>query len=149
MTSEGPKEVIDTLHLTEAQWKALADLIDESGPYQMGRRRYERVSYRKLFQLAVAIQQPNGQWVAYAVRSRNICAGGIGFIHGMYVHTGTACRIILKTSDGEAVCVEGIVKCCTLLTGNAHHVGVQFNQEIDVDRFLDEVEKTNTQRHAG
>ncbi len=136
MANEGSKEVIDTLHLTEAQWKALAERLNDTEPYQMGRRRHERLSYRKLIQIAVAIQLPNGQWAAYAVRSRNISEGGIGFIHGMFVHTGTACRVILKTSDGDTVCVEGVVKCCVLLTGNAHHIGVQFNQEIDIEKFV-------------
>ena len=62
--------------------------------------------------------------------------GGIGFIHGSYIHLGSECRVILKDGHGQVTCLEGIVKRCELVQGTAHDIGVQFNEAIDVGHFI-------------
>ena len=130
-------EIIDTLCLSEEQWCRLSEKLDKIDSAQTGQRQHARVSYRKLAQIAVAIQQPNGQWAKYVVRSRNLSTGGIGFIHGAYVHTDSKCRIIIKNLHGQVVCLEGVVRHCQYLCGTAHDVGVQFDAPIELTDYTE------------
>lgn len=145
MASGGSNEIIDTLRLTDEQWRELSTKLDREDPYVVGQRHQLRIIYRKLDQIAVAIQRPDGEWGKYAVRSHDLSPGGIGFIHGSYIHTGCTCRVILKDSHGNAVCLEGSVKRCELIQGNAHHVGVEFNDQIDLADFV----QSNEEKQAG
>lgn len=135
--SNGSDELIDTLALSEEQWSKLSERLDRVDAYQTGQRVHHRVSYRKLAKIAVAIQQPNGNWAKYVVRSRDLSTGGFGFIHGAYVHTDSKCRLIIKNRDGKVVCLEGTVRHCDYLIGTAHDVGVQFDSPIDIKDFTD------------
>jgi PilZ domain len=151
MVFDGSDQLIDTLRLTDEQWRELSDQLDRVNPYETGQRRHERISYRKLAQIAVAIQQPNGQWAKYIVRSRDLSPSGIGFIHGSYIHTGSACRVILKDPKGQVVCLEGTVRRCDLVKGTAHNIGVQFREEINLNRFVsdDSEESSESERDTG
>ena len=134
--SDGSNQPIDTLRLTDEQWHELSQRLDRHDPYVTGQRRHQRVAYRKLAQIAVAVKQQDGQWAKYIVRSRDISPGGIGFIHGSYIHNNSECRIILKNTHGQITRIDGIVKRCELLEGTAHHVGVEFNEEINIASFV-------------
>lgn len=134
--SGGSNQLIDTLHLSDEQWRTLAERLDHDDPYTTGQRRHQRIAYRKLAQIAVAILQPGGKWAKYIVRSRDLSPGGIGFIHGSYIYLGSECRVILKDCNEQVTCLDGVVKRCELLEGTAHDVGVQFNEEIDVEQFI-------------
>jgi PilZ domain len=134
--SGGTNELIDTLRLSDEQWRTLSEKLDRDDPYLTGQRRYRRITYRKLAQIAVAVRQSGGEWAKYVVRSRDLSPGGIGFIHGSYIYLGSECRVILKDCHGRVVCLEGVVKRCELIDGTAHDVGVQFNEEIDVESFV-------------
>ncbi len=129
-------KLIDTLRLSDEQWRMLSEKLDHHDPYTTGQRRHQRVSYRKLSQIAVAIKQQDGQWTKYIVRSRDISPNGIGFIHGSYIHVGSECRIILKDTHDQVTRLDGIVKRCNFITGTAHDVGVQLNEEINVYQFV-------------
>ncbi len=128
--------LIDTLCLSDEQWQALSKKLDQIVPCETSRRTHKRVSYRKLAQIAVAIQMPDGKWAKYIVRSRDLSPGGIGFIHGAYIHVGSQCRVILKDREGKVVCLEGVVRHCDYLSGTAHDVGVQFDKPINLRPFL-------------
>jgi hypothetical protein len=130
-------ELIDTLVLSEEQWRKLSEKLAEVDSSHTGQRQHPRVSYRKLAQIAVAIQLPDGQWAKYIVRSRNLSSGGIGFIHGAYVHTDSRCRIIIKNLHGRVVCLEGVVRHCQYLCGTAHDVGVQFDTPIELTDYTE------------
>jgi len=137
MGKGGSGQLIDTLQLSEEQWAQLAAILDASDPEnEGGQRLHKRVSYRKLSQIAVAIQQPDKQWAKYIVRSRDLSEGGIGFVHGSFLHAGSLCRVILKDQEGQVVCIEGTVRGCDFLQGRAHNIGVQFNEEINLSRFV-------------
>ncbi len=138
--SGGSNQLIDTLHLSDEQWRTLSEKLDQHDPYLTGQRRHQRIAYRKLAQIAVAVRQSDGEWAKYVVRSRDLSPGGIGFIHGSYVHVGCECRVILKDCHGQVVCLDGVVKRCGLVQGTVHDVGVQFHEEINLTAFMGEAE---------
>lgn len=134
--SGGSDQLIDTLHLSDEKWISLSRKLDQEVPDFVDQRKHPRLSYRKLSQVAVAIKPPEGKWVKYIVRSRNLSPGGIGFIHGAYLHIGSKCLIILKDCHSQVVCIEGRIKRCELIEAPAHDIGVQFNEQIDIDNFV-------------
>lgn len=129
-------QLIDTLQLSPYQWRSLSKKLDQLSPDFCDKRRYERISYRKLAQIVVAIKPPEGEWAKFIVRSHNLSRGGIGFLHGCYLHPGCQCRIILKNSQGQAVCINGVVKRCEFLEAKAHDIGVEFDQEININDYV-------------
>lgn len=127
--------IIDMLCLSEEQWRKLAEQLDQGDEQLKDKRKQPRLPYRKLAQIAVAIKRHGGEWGKYVVRSRDLSSGGIGFIHGAYIHIGTECRVVLKDRRGQVVCLDGVVRQCKLLSGTVHDIGVQFSKPIDLDDF--------------
>jgi len=136
MAKDGPTQFIDTLKLSDEQWSELSDELKRFSSSDGGQRKHKRIPFRTLSQIAVTIQKPDESWSKYIVRSRDLSPGGIGFIHGSYVHTGSPCRVILKDLSGELACLEGVVRRCDLLLGRAHIIGVKFNEEIVLTNFI-------------
>jgi len=136
--SGGSNPLIDTLRLNDEQWRALSEKLEREDPNVSGQRKHRRVAHGKLSQIAVAVRQVGGDWAKYIVRSRDLSPGGIGFIHGSFVHLGSECRVILKDCHGQVVRLDGIIKRCELVEGTAHDVGVQFNEEINVAGFVED-----------
>ncbi|GAB4110284.1 MAG: hypothetical protein Kow00105_19050 [Phycisphaeraceae bacterium] len=137
VASSNPSELIDTLKLTNEQWAELAEKLDRVPTDYRGQRRAVRIEYKKLAQIAVAIKVSGTQWTKYVVRSRDLSEGGIGFLHGAYVHEGSACRVILKDLSDKVICIDGQVKHCVHVSGTVHKVGVQFNEKIDLSQFTE------------
>lgn len=151
MARDKKDPMIDTLQLNDEQWAELSAKLELFRSSEGGQRRHVRVPFRTLSQIVVAIQKPDEQWAKYIARSRDLSEGGIGFLHGAYVHAGSRCRVILKDIDGKPACLEGVVRRCDLLLGRAHVVGVELNEEIVMSRFIppDTEAAPDTRRDAG
>ncbi len=99
-------------------------------------RRGVRYPYHVQEGIEARIDQPAGSTLRCRVKPRNLSSGGICFLHSNYVHSGTACMILLKTLKGEKVLVPGTIAWCKHARGVVHDVGVKFDDEIDVGQFL-------------
>jgi len=76
----------------------------------------------------------------YLVRTRNISAGGLGFVHNQDMRTGTRCTIALQLHDGKGMIVSGRVAWCREILQlevdeATFEIGVQFDQPIALDAF--------------
>lgn len=91
--------------------------------------------YRYAVQEGIAIE-PEGLTASFVVCPRNISAGGISFLHGSFLYPRSACRLTLRTVDGEYVIAAGCVVRCRCVRGRVHEVGVQFAEPIDVEDFV-------------
>jgi DNA-binding response OmpR family regulator len=124
-----------------AQYAAILDALDGSssggptGRKGIPRDRAPRHPYRR-FQLPLTIEQPGGGTTRRVVASRNLSSSGIGLLCDGYLHAGSQCSIMLVTVGGESVSVAGKVVHCRLVTGRTHEVGIQFQQAVDVSRFI-------------
>lgn len=133
---------MDIVRLADAQWDellaALAERSLEEELQQKNRRTDDRVRYEWRVRSLIRTSQPGSREPqTYLVYTRNISRGGIGLIHGMFLHAGTGVVVMLRTRDGACVAISGLVRWCNHLHGRLHEVGVQFEQPIDLDRFLD------------
>lgn len=100
---------IDTLRLSDPDRKALLAQLqrdERTGPEM---RCNARISYDVAAGLVILIQQLGGNSVHYLVRPRNISRGGIGFLHGQFVHSGCKCEMNIRTLTGDLATVRGEV----------------------------------------
>lgn len=134
-TGEEPNR---TIRVPDAHIRALLDQLDAE-PVPAGarsKRRAKRFPYR-LSRCVVHLQQPGAlRFTPYVVKTRNISAGGMAFLHGGYVHVGTSCIVQLIRADGHWSDIPGrVVQCRYLRRGSLHEVGVLFDEPITPAAF--------------
>lgn len=127
----------DHLRLNPGQRKQLLGRLDRGAEKDPGRckRQHARLEYRAM-DIAVSVTHPGGSRSRLLVCSRNLSAGGIGFIHGGYLHPGTECSMILMRRNGTPLALVGTVRHCRHLQGSIHEIGIQFANEIDPTSIL-------------
>lgn len=126
------------IQLSAAERARLLSRLDASArPSASGResRREKRWSYRAA-DLALMVEHPGGGIGRFLVCSRNLSAGGIGFIHGGFLHPGTECRLLLRRHDGSPMALAGQIAHCRHLSGRHHEIGIQFSEKIDPEGVL-------------
>jgi hypothetical protein len=146
MKSNTPK---NSVSLPEAKRGELLDRLDgKGGSTERGNRRHERridtrFEYR-MRDVIVRVEHLAGGTSDLPVSSRNLSSGGIGFLHGAYMHIGSKCLVVLITKNKEVVQMHGAVVMCRHLEGLVHEIGVQFEGRILPERFVSEL----TDEHA-
>lgn len=134
----GEPEFKSHLQLSAAEQRRLLSRLDASArPAGIDResRREKRWSYRAS-DIALIVQHPGGGAGRFLVCSRNLSAGGIGFIHGGFLHPGSECSLLLRRHDGSPMALAGQVAHCRHLTGRYHEIGIQFSEKIDPEGVL-------------
>jgi len=129
---------LDLIRLSEAKRQELLAKISSNKPSQTRRQRreHERYEYRQSY-VHVEATHPGGGVGRYVVCARNLSAGGMSFVHGGFLHTGSELRITLPAVGENQQVVLGKVVMCRHLAGSLHEVGVQFHEKIDPFQFLD------------
>lgn len=129
---------LDTLRLSDKQWANVMSEIEAATPTYDGgeRRRDSRRRYKKHLRVIVRVEHPGGSNMTFAVRSRDISAMGVGFLHGSFLYPGTPCSVVLPALDGRMFSVKGTIVRCRLLQGKLHEVGVEFTDPIELQLFI-------------
>ncbi len=127
----------DHLRLDSGQRKKILRQLDQM-PSRMtdaSRRNFPRWDYRAL-DIAMNVVHPGGGRSRFLVCSRNLSAGGLSFLHGGYLHSGSECSLVLMRRDGTPLALAGTIRHCRHLQGSCHEIGVQFASEIDPETIL-------------
>ena len=95
------------------------------------RRARQRYTYRPKAVVIRTSPPTMASPVAHRVPARNIGDGGLGLLHGMYVHPGTPCLAQLITRDGTWNDVIGTVVHCRYIEANIHECGIHFQHRLD------------------
>lgn len=98
------------------------------------RRRSPRVRLPQGFMALIGLPDSGGP--PFAVSPRDLSRTGVGFYHSAEMHPGTACTVTLRALDGELVMTHGRVVRRRPLAGRLFDVGVHFDREVDVTRFV-------------
>ena len=133
---------IRSVRLSGAKITEILDQLDrDSNPAVRDKRATPRYYYR-IEDCIVHLQPLNSNGVvAYTVPTRNLSAGGMAFLNGGFVYTGTRCHVQLLNRRAAQISVEGTVVRCRHLTGNIHEIGIQFDSPINPAEFIDEAAK--------
>lgn len=108
------------------------DKLPDGEPFE---RQHARYQYRRRG-VEVQVEHIGGTESRLRVWTRNLSPGGISLLHGSFIHPGSRCTIALNQRNGEAQEVTGIVRWCRLLSGIVHEIGVQFEEEIPMELFV-------------
>jgi len=129
---------IETIKLSERDKSRLVRAVEAQASQQgsggQGERRNLRVAYRG--HNVLITMNPMGANVRYSVVPRNLSRGGLAFIHGRFVYPNTACTVSLAAYDGQVHSVEAKVLRCRHIGGIVHEVSLQFEEPIDLERFV-------------
>lgn len=99
------------------------------------RRTEERHSFRGNAMLVVFHPDSADARAKFRVIPTDLSSRGVGFLHGVFVHPGTPCQLILSDLRGQSRVLRGAVARCELASGRVHTVGVKFDQAIALDDF--------------
>lgn len=118
----------------------LLDRLDGKSGASGGHRRHERridtrFEYRKR-DVIVRVEHLGGGTTDLLLSSRNLSSGGIGFLHGSFIHKGSKCLVVLIANNGEVLQVPGSIVMCRHVEGLVHEIGVQFDHRIQPERFI-------------
>ncbi|MEX2217010.1 MAG: PilZ domain-containing protein [Phycisphaeraceae bacterium] len=123
----------DLLRLSQADLQAiLADLrprkeVDEE---VVVRRQHKRNTYTEEALLLLEIKSQQEE-TPFLVKCADLSAGGLGLLHGGFVHTGQPCVITLVSRRKAGMRIKGTVARCVHVRGHVHLIGVKFNEAID------------------
>ena len=141
------------LWLSEQQWMGLLTRVrtgnareDRPGGLSgaTGDREHARHApdFLCLIRLGGGGASSSGERGTYQVSTRNISAGGIGFVHDRELERGIRATVALQPREGPGLILSARVAWCRPLpetAGDAEtlfQVGVQFDQPVDVDPFI-------------
>lgn len=138
----------ESIQLPDKAWATIVQTLNEQGPIQLtnsppNRRVHERKRYTKIVRCVVRLKQENSPPATYLVRTRNISVGGAGFFFNSYLHPGTQCHLALLDRNRNGQLIQATIRWCRHVVKNIHEVGVQFAEEIDLERYID-VENTES-----
>lgn len=130
---------VDTLRLSEEDRRSLLAQLQREEPKSPDAelRDDNRFPYEAHGGVVMKLSHPGGSVLNYLVRPVNISRGGIGFLHGNFVHVGSGCALLLRDLAGGKVVVTGRVVWCRHVTGRVHAVGVQFRHPIEPEAFVE------------
>lgn len=122
-------DVQDTLRLTPQQVRSIFEALDRrdamAGEGQ-DRRAHARRAFSALHPVPFEVAEAGGSTAKHLVIPRELSASGMSVLHGMFVHPGTRCSVMLPSSNGGQARMEGTVKRCRLVAGRVHEIGIKF-----------------------
>ena len=131
--------VLDTLRLSESQWRRCVDQLDEDEAQKtesVDQRQHKRLPHRDVAYLLMALVHPDGREQHFKVWTHDISRSGLGFLHGTYIHIDRKVCILLKHRSDGWVPLEAEVRRCDYVQDGIYQVGVEFDSLIDTDDFL-------------
>lgn len=136
MSSLAEKTRIQSIPLSDTELDLLLDRLDasEEQSKKSERRSEDRFPYRKRTTV-IEFKRPEGSMTAFLVPTRNLSRNGMCVLHSGFVHEETRCEIQLVTTHNMWQTVEGIIRWCRYVEGRIHHLGIRFDQPIDVAAF--------------
>ncbi len=134
------KHYMDLLKLTHRQALAILEEIATKAAGHAGggsdHREYERLPFSEEALLLCKLQSiDRGVAVdgpAFLVKCVDISEGGMGFLHGAYVHVGTPCVVTLIARQKTGFRVSATVARCQHVRGHIHIIGVKFDEPMEV-----------------
>ena len=152
VTTDRPHSDTARLWLSEQQWMGLLTRVRtgvarEACPGGLSEATGDREHARHAPDFLCLVRLgaeggPAGERGMYQVSTRNISAGGIGFVHDRELQRGVRATVALQPREGPGLILSARVAWCRALPESAgddtrlFQVGVQFDQPVDVDPFI-------------
>ncbi len=135
----GDQPVYDTLRLSQRELKEILDTLEPDKAFNDAdsQRRSRRwgLAGKKIL---VTIVDESGNQQHFVSAARDLSSGGLAFLHGGFLHTGTSCLVTVPTADpSQSQTVRAKVRRCRHLQKHLHDIGVEFEHAVDPRGFVD------------
>lgn len=137
------RKPIDTLRCTEAMLRAVIDELDRQESLDVrppsGKawtRRHKRIRYPSVAPMLLDVQRSGEGIVSYLVAPRDLSSSGMSLLTGMFIHPGTPCVVTLRSLNSEQLRIKAVIKRCRFVTLRLHELGIRFDSEVDLARFV-------------
>lgn len=129
-----PAGYVDALRMTEADRRTVMEVLVHGDGPTVGaeKRKSRRLATGLQLRAMLDVSQFQGGLGRYVVYSFDLSEGGMGVLHGAFLHEGSSCVVKFKTEDGSPIAVEGRVVRCRLIKGRIHEVGIEFTSRQDL-----------------
>lgn len=135
-------EYRNTVRISDDERRRLLDELDqvqtvasEDVSPDDNRRQDRRFTYRPSH-ISIAVEQPGGVTTRLSVSPRNISAGGVAFLHGGFLYTGSRCTLWLGSQFKRPMEIAGKIVNCRHIQGLLHEVSVEFDRALDPSLFV-------------
>jgi len=141
MTQADPS-VRDTIRLPEPAIRAFLDVLDreEASEARLTGESSHRSSRRmrppSCEPIVLEVSRPGEGTVRFAAIVRNISAGGMSVVHGVFLHPNVNCVLQLRTIDGEKTSIVGRLTRCRYAGAQLHESGIQFERPIEISHYV-------------
>lgn len=102
-------------------------------------RRSQRLTYRVDGGVRFIIDPADSAPTEFIADAVDLSSHGVGLLHAGFVHFHTRCAVELVALDGRRVGVSGNVRRCDCIVAPVHHVGIEFDQTIDITEYVNVV----------
>ncbi len=138
-----PKRGYDTnrLWVSDQQWLAILERVQRSGPIEFDhdsdcRRLHARESFEGRCLLRLS-----GLAGTFIVRTHDISAGGLRFVHSQELRPSTRCTIAIQGEMGPGRILSAVVAWCKEIDFfdpdlEAYEIGVKFDTPIDTRSIM-------------
>ena len=121
--------------MSERRWKALLKRVGGQERRQSDRSGTDRRAPRFDASCRCLLRLDDGPGI-FTVRSRNLGAKGIGFIHAQALDPETRCSLVIENDQGAGTLASGQVVWNRRIDLDLYDTGVVFDQPIAVDAFV-------------
>lgn len=135
-----PRRGLDTTRLwvSDQQWLAILERVQRGQPVDMeqGEADCRRMHPREAFECRCMLRL-SGLAGTFIVRTRDISAGGLCFVHGNFLRPSTRCTIALQSDHGPGRIISAVVAWCKEIEFfdpdlEAYELGIKFDTPIDM-----------------
>ncbi|MEM9418681.1 MAG: PilZ domain-containing protein [Planctomycetota bacterium] len=133
-----PKE---SIQLSKSAWNSIVEKLNEHGSRALAKAApnrdiQDRTRYTIVNRCVIRLKRQGNPASVLQVRTRNLSQGGLAFFGGNYIFPDTPCHVALVDLEGNGQLIAGTVKWCRHIDGNLHECGVEFDERINVEAFL-------------
>lgn len=130
----GDAELLALLDVRRAVYQSRANAQPRANVQEL--RAHRRLSVQGALWVPAEIREASGNVFRLRVYPIDLSSSGMCFFGERFLHPGTGSVITLRLVDGEMLQVAGKVVRCEYIQGQAHEIGVEFDEHVDMALFF-------------
>ncbi|XAM01202.1 PilZ domain-containing protein [Phycisphaeraceae bacterium D3-23] len=128
------------LWVSDQQWLAILERVQRGQPALLSDGDCRRLHERSDYACRCMLRLGDGAGT-FVVRTQDISAGGLRFIHGQPLRNGTRCTIVLQPDGAMGRILSAVVAWCSEIEYfdediEGYEIGVRFDEPVDVSLFV-------------
>lgn len=138
---------VKSLRISDDAAKGLADSLNRQENADVAsKRKSPRMGLPAGYTVVGTFVYPCGNSAPMILTTRDISNGGMGILHGSFVHPGSSCLLAIVGKDRAVVCkLKGKVIRCTHVRGSVHDIGIKFDEEVRLELFIPALQSSEEQ----